>query len=242
MVPEFATKEEIPKGFESDYEEKGGKFVAIDHAAGLKEKNKELLGKITKLSPLEKLLGGRTAEEIQADLDVAAKAREQKAKDEGNFEELKKLQALELKKRDDVITASETEIYDLVARNAAIEAITAAGGKPKKLLSEVLKSVKVVKEGGARVAQVVDAKGNPRIVDGQGTPMTIAQLVETFKADEDYAVDFAASGAAGSGARNDGGGRGGAGAVVIPRNATPQEYRRLKDEAEKRGVPYTVGA
>jgi hypothetical protein len=245
-LPLIAEKlDAIPEAARGAYVEKNGKFVLdaeIEDTAGLKAKNAELIGANKKLAERAKVLGDRTAEEIQADLDLAAQARERKAKDEGNFEELKKLQALELKKRDDALATTEAEIYDLVARNAAIEAITAAGGKVKKLVGEVLKSVRVVKDGNVRVAQVVDAKGNPRIVDGQGTPMTIAQLVETFKADDDYAVDFAASGASGSGARNDGGGGGARGLVLIPKDATPQQYRAMKADAEKRGVPYQVAS
>lgn len=235
----------IPENQRGAYVEKNGKFVLdveIEDTSGLKNKNSELLATNKKLSERAKILGERTPEEIQADFDLAAKAREQKAKDEGNFEELKKLQAIELAKKDDAIKASETEIYDLVARNGAIEAITAAGGKVKKLLEPVLKQVKVVKEGDKRVAKVVDAKGNPRIVDGQGTEMTLAQLVETFKADDDYAVDFAASGASGSGSRNGGGGGGGGAMIIIPKDASPQEYRRLKAEAEKTGRPYQVAS
>jgi galactokinase len=235
----------IPENQRGAYVEKNGKFVLdveIEDTSGLKAKIAEKIAENKKLAERTKLLGERTPEEIQADFDLAAKAREQKAKDEGNFEELKKLQAIELAKKDDAIKATETEIYDLVARNGAIEAITAAGGKVKKLLEPVLKHVRVVKEGDKRVAKVVDAKGNPRIVDGQGTEMTLAQLVETFKNDDDYAVDFAASGASGSGSRNGGGGGGGGGMVIIPKDASPQEYRRLKAEAEKAGRPYQVAS
>lgn len=246
MLPLTVDKlDAIPEAARGAYVEKDGKFVLdapIEDTSGLKAKNAELLGTNKKLADRAKILGDRTPEEIQADFDTAAKAREQKARDEGNFEELKKLQAAELAKRDDTIKATESEIYDLVARNGAIEAITAAGGKVKKLLEPVLKHVRVVKEGSARVAKVVDAKGNPRIVDGQGTEMTLAQLVETFKADDDYAVDFAASGASGTGARNGGGGGGGGATVMIPKDASPQEYRRLKADAEKRGVPYQVAS
>lgn len=235
----------VPEGARGAYVQKDGKFTLdaeIEDVSGLKAKNTDLINRNKSLTDRAKIIGERTPEEVQADFDLAAKAREQKAKDEGNFEELKRLQALELAKKDDALKSRDERIYNLVAKQGATEAIVAAGGKPKKLLGEVLKSIKVVEQGGELVAQVVDAKGNPRIVDGQGTPMTIAQLVETFKADDDYAVDFAPSGANGSGARNEGAAGRGAGVVVIPKDATPQEYRRLKADAEKRGVPYKIAS
>lgn len=235
----------IPESARGAYVEKNGKFhldTEVEDVSGLKMKNTELLTKNRELSARAALLGDRTAEQLQADLELAAKAREDKAKAEGNFEELKKIQATELAKKDEALRARDERIYNLVAKQGATEAIVAAGGKPKKLLGEVLKSIKVVEKDGELVAQVVDAKGNPRIVDGQGTEMTIAQLVETFKADEDYAVDFAASGATGSGARNEAGGGNRGGVVLIPKDASPQEYRRLKAEAEKAGKSYQIAS
>lgn len=234
----------VPEAARGAYVQKDGKFTLdaeIEDTTGLKSKNSELIAKNRTLAARAAIIGERTAEEIQADFDLAAKAREQKAKDEGNYEELKRLQALEIAKKDEALKARDERIYNLVAKQGATEAIVAAGGKPKKLLGEVLKSIKVVEVGGELVAQVVDVKGNPRIVDGQGTPMTIAQLVDTFKADDDYAVDFAASGASGGGARNEGSPANRGGVVIIPKNAEPAEYRRLKADAEKRGVPYKVG-
>lgn len=237
--------DKIPEAARGAYIQKDGKFTLdaeIEDTTGLKAKNAELIGTNKKLAARAAVLGDRTPEEVQADIELAAKAREQKAKDEGNFEELKKLQAAEIAKKDEALKARDARIYDLVAKQGAIEAITAAGGKVKKLLGEVLKSIKVVEQGGELIAQVVDAKGNPRIVDGQGTAMTIAQLVETFKADDDYAVDFAASGASGGGARNESSVANRGAVVMIPKDASPQEYRRLKADAEKRGVEYKVAS
>lgn len=232
------TLDSIPEAARGAYVQKDGKFhldAPIEDVAGLKAKNSELIGKNKTLAERASILGDRTPDEIKADLEYAAKAREQKAKDEGNYEELKRLQAEEIKKRD-------AQIYDLVAQQAADEAIIAAGGKVKKLRSEVLKQVKVEIVNGKPTAVVVDAAGKARIKDGQGTPVTVADVVEALKADDDYAVDFAASGATGSGARNDGGAGGRGGLVIIPKNATPAEYRRMKEDADKRGVGYKVAS
>lgn len=230
----------IPEAARGAFVERDGKFyldATIEDTAGLKAKNAELLTKNRQLSDRAKVLGDRTPEEVQADLDFAKEQREKKARDAGDYESLKKIQADELAKRDKALS----DMYDLVAKQEATTAIATAGGKIKKLLDPVLKHVKVVVQDGKPVAMVVDAKGNPRIVDGQATPMTIDQLVAEFAADDDYAPDFSASGANGSGARNESAiGRGGI--VQIPKDADTQTYRRMKADAEKRGVPYQIAS
>ena len=130
-----------------------------------------------------------------------------------------------------------------MAKREVEAAIVAKGGNPKILLPHILPHVKVTEQDDDFTVLVVDAKGKPRIADGQATPMTIDQLVDAFKTDETFGAAFAASGAAGSGARGGGGGPGGgAGTVLIPKDASPQEYRRLKAEAEKAGRPYAVAS
>jgi predicted oxidoreductase len=242
--------ETIPEAARGAYVEKDGKFVLdaeIEDTSGLKNKNAELIGTNRKLAARAAVLGDRTPEDVQADLVLAAKFKEDKAKAEGNFETLKKemadKSAAALAAKDKELLARDAEVYDLVGKQAAIEAINGAGGKVKKLLDPVMKFVKVVRgDDGKAKAVVVDGKGNARITDGVGTEMTIVQLVEEFKADEDYGNDFVASGASGSGARNEGGSGGRGALVIIPKDATTQEYRRLKDDAEKRGVPYRVAS
>lgn len=226
----------IPEAARGAYTQRDGKFVLdaeFEDVSGLKKKNAELIESNKRLKPFASLIGDRTAEEIQADLELAKSHREKKLKDEGNFDEMKRLHGEEVSKKDALI-------FELVAKNEATAAITAAGGKPKKLLGEVLKSVKVQLVNGQPTAVVVDAAGKPRIKDGQGTAVTVADLVEELKADPDYEPDFAASGASGSGARNN---TAAAGSVVlIPKNASSEDYRRLKADAEKRGVPYKIAS
>jgi hypothetical protein len=247
----YDSADAIPEAIrESAIETKDGKFVAYDPSenaelTGLKAKNAELLTKFKTAQQRASIFGDRTPEEIQADLDLAAKTKTDKARAEGDFEALKK-QLLEQHTNEITKVSTRTKkvegkLYDVLAKREVEAAITAAGGNPKVLLPHVLPFIKVTEQDDDFTAQVVDAKGNPRIADGQATPMTIAQLVDQFKADEVFGIAFAASGAAGSGARNNGGPAGGA-AVVIPKDADTQTYRRMKEDAEKRGVPYTIGA
>lgn len=224
----------------------GDKTYTEADIAGLKAKNAELIGKNKTLAERAKVLGDRTPEEIQADLEFAAKAREEKAKQSGQLDEWKKQVTDQFNTEKTKLTQRtakvEGKLYDVLAKREAEAAITAAGGNPKVLLPHILPFIKVVEADDEFVAQVVDAKGNARIADAQGAPMTIAQLVDTFKADETFGVAFAASGATGGGARNSGGTNGANGVVMIPKNATPQEYRRIKAEAEKAGRPYQVAS
>lgn len=222
------------------------KTYTEDDIAGLKAKNAELIGKNKQLAQRAAVLGERTPEDVQADLEFAAKAREQKAKDEGNFETLKQQLIQQHTTEREKLTGRtkkvESKLYDVLAKREAEAAIVAAGGNPKVLLPHILPFVKVTEQDDDFSAQVVDAKGNPRIADAQGTAMTIAQLVDTFRADDTFGVAFAASGASGSGARNETGQRSGSATVVIPKNASPAEYRRMKEDAVKRGVPYAVAS
>jgi hypothetical protein len=251
-LPVFETQDEIPESFRDAYVEKDGKWVVPESGgkyteadlSGLKTKNEELLGKLRTAGDRLSILGDRTPEQIKADLELAKQARESKARAEGDFESLKKQlveqHTTELNATTGKLQVVEGKLYDVLATREIEAALTEAGGSATLMLPHIKPFVKVVEDGGDFVARVVDAKGEPRIADSKGTPMTIPQLVEVFKADKQYATAFAASDASGGGARNQGGGGGGGGTVLIPKDATPQEYRRLKAEAEKAGRTYAI--
>jgi hypothetical protein len=247
-LPSFNKLDEIPEAFRPAYREEGGKFVPIvEDASGLKSKNADLLTRLTKATERAKILGDRTPEEIQADLEFAKTQREKAAREAGDFETLKGQMAAEHQKALEKVSGRgkklEGKLYKVMAEQEAERAIVAAGGNPKVLLPHILPFIKPFETDDDITVKVVDGKGTVRIADQAGTEMTIAQLVEQFKADEAFGVAFKPSDAAGSGARGGNGGAGAAGAIVlIPKNATPQEYRRLKDDAEKRGVPYRIAS
>lgn len=247
-LPSFDKIDDIPEPFRPAYREEGGKYVPIvEDASGLKNKNADLLTRLTKATERTKLLGDRTAEDIQADLDFAKEQREKAARAAGDYETLKTQMAAEAQKALDKVSGRgkklEGKLYKVLAEQEAERAIVAAGGNPKVLLPHVLPFIRPFETDDDITVKVVDSKGTVRIADQAGTEMTIAQLVEQFKADEAFGVAFKPSDAAGSGARGGNGGAGTAGAtVLIPKDATPQEYRRLKGEAEKKGVPYKIAS
>lgn len=250
LAPQVDSLDAIPENARAAYVEKDGKFILdVDESAftsGLKNKNSELLTKLTAAQKRAALFGDRSDDDIKADLELAQQAREKKAKAEGDFESLKgqlvQENAKALEKANGRTTKFEKKLYDVMARRELETAIVAAGGNPKVLLPHMLPFVKVNESDDDFVAQVVDDKGKVRIADGNGTEMSIAQLVDQFKADETFGIAFAPSGASGGGARNGGGagGKGGGQVVIIPRDADPQTYRRMKEDAEKRGVLYKV--
>jgi hypothetical protein len=113
-------------------------------------------------------------------------------------------------------TALERRLVDA----EATAALASAKGSTKVLLPHIKSHVKVVEEDGEFVVHVVDAKGNQRIGDAKGSPMTIAQLVEEMKADPDFARNFEGSGSSGGGApRSNAGGGGGVKTIAAGDNA-----------------------
>lgn len=236
----------IPEAARGAYAEKDGKFVldaAIEDTSGLKAANAALKREKDALKARAAVLGDRTPEEVQADLEFAAQQREKAARDAGDFESLKTQLVTatnaEKAKLQERIAKVEKKLFDVLGSSVAERAITAKGIKAKVLLPHVLPYIKIVEHDGEYAAQVVDDAGKPRIADGQATPMTIEQLVDEFVANPDFAGIVPASGASGGGARNDGSGRGAAGEVVLTNEQAkdPIAYRAAKARAEKLGIP-----
>ncbi len=239
----------VPEAARGAYVEKNGKFTLdaeIEDVSGLKAKNTELISKNKTLSERAKVIGDRTAEEIQADLDYAAEQRKLDAEKKGRYDDVVKQmadqKAKEVAAANAGTVAAEAKLFDVLAKREADREIEALGIKAKVLEPHVLPYLKVVKNDGEYETIVVDKKGNPRIDPSTGSPMTIKQLVAEVAADPDFDGVVPASGANGSGARNDGTAGRNTGVVIIPKDASPQEYRRLKADAEKRGVSYRVAS
>jgi len=87
----------------------------------------------------------------------------------------------------------------------ATSAIAEAKGIPALLLPHVKSAVKVVEMNGQYTVQVVDGNGNERIMDGKGTPMTIADYVAEMKKSEVYGRAFDGNDAHGSGSQKSAG-------------------------------------
>lgn len=113
-----------------------------------------------------------------------------------------------------VTSQLEAELID--AR--ATKAISDAKGKVGLMLPHVKGRMKMAKDANGRyVVQVLDKSGNPAYSakSGNGDPMPLAELLESFKTDPDFTSAFEASGSSGSGAGGPGAGAGANGVKYI---------------------------
>ncbi|MBF0481702.1 MAG: hypothetical protein HQK81_12350 [Desulfovibrionaceae bacterium] len=125
------------------------------------------------------------------------------AEKKGQFDDLRARLVEKHKAELDAVTGKVTAMQSALEKHlvdaVATAAIAEAKGVPALLLPHVKASVKVVEVNGQYTVQVVDANGNERIMDGKGTPMTIADLVADMKKDEIFGRAFEGSGASGAG-------------------------------------------
>ena len=134
-------------------------------------------------------------------------------------------QALGKYKQD--IDALNEVIAEQMIDSVATQAITAAGGIPvaPKLLKPVIRSATrvVLKDDGKRSVEVVGETGVARVstVKNDGTYMTVSELVDELKANEEFQPLFKGTGASGTGASGSSGGPSGtftAGAKTIKKS------------------------
>lgn len=136
----------------------------------------------------------------------------------------------ETKAKDERIGSLSAALERRLVDAEATAALAAAKGSPKVLLPHIKAHVKVVEENGEFVVQVVDGRGQPRVGDAKGNPMTIGQLVEELKADPDFARNFEGSGSSGGGASRSTAGGGGAVRQITSTNS-PDFLANLADIA-----------
>jgi hypothetical protein len=190
----------------------------------LATKNREILTEAKKAKEAVKRYEGVDPDEYKTLKQQAAEAAQRKALEEGNLESWKQQFVDQFNKEKEPIlnenkslrSAVEQYLVDAQASSALAE----AKGSPKVLLPHIKAHVRVMQEEGQFVARVVDGKGNPRIGDAQGNPMTIKQLVDELKQDPDFARNFEGSGSSGGGApRSNAGGGGGVKTIAAGDNA-----------------------
>jgi len=98
------------------------------------------------------------------------------------------------------VESTQGQLKKVLVENAAVKAITDAGGKVKVLLPHVTSAIQMKKnDTGEYSVSVVDSDGIQRVGDSQGNPMTIPQLVEEYKQNDDFAGAFSSSQQTGTG-------------------------------------------
>ncbi|HET8777972.1 MAG TPA: hypothetical protein VFN76_09965 [Candidatus Limnocylindria bacterium] len=205
--------DDVAEKYRPLYAEKDGKFVldpdvaedtsgikgALDTERKAREAAERRLKAFDGIDPAK-------AKELE---QAAAKAEEERQRAAGNFDALKAQMVEQHGKALDAerqkTTSREKYIHTLVAENVARAALQDVALSVDLVLPHVLGQVRVVEDEstGTWSAQIVDAKGNVRIKDGNGTPMAIADLVAEMRTDDRYKLAFKGSGASGSGAPAD---------------------------------------
>lgn len=151
--------------------------------------------KLGKPEEVEKQLG-----ELRTQLAEAQKGKEGAP----NFEKLRAdLEAGHekvLKEKDAALEGMRASLYKHLVEAEATAAIADAKGSSVLLLPHVQKHVKVIEEGGAFLARVVDSEGDPR-GNGKGGFMTIREFVAELRKDSNFGRAFEASDLSGSGMR-----------------------------------------
>lgn len=210
--------------------------------SGLKSKNTELLGKVKDLNG-RAIPEGMTLDEVNEAITEKRKAAEKRALDEGNFEAAR----LAIKKEADAETAKERaaretaegKYKNTLKKADAINAIVAEKGNATLLLPHVLNNLDVVDQNGEDTVVVVDSVHRKPVLGGDGRPMTVQQFIASLKTKDEYLGAFAAPNVGGSGARGGAGAADGAGNLIVTKTTTHAEYRRIKEDAQKRGVGIT---
>lgn len=95
--------------------------------------------------------------------------------------------------------ALQEQLYSVLVVGDASQALAAAGAKVKLAMPFVQKQVKVVEANGNFTVRVVDNEGDVRISGVTGEPMTIKELIDEMKSNEEYGVLFPSEVPAGAG-------------------------------------------
>jgi hypothetical protein len=249
----FEKKEDAPEWLRSSLLEQDGKFVfeaeLPTETAGLKsalqkeradrEKAEKSLKGFEGVDPEEAKRLKAEAEQLAADKlkskgDWETREKQLKEQLASDLQKRETHFQTELKTRDDKIAKLQESLEKSLIEAQATAAIAAAKGAPELLMPHVMRQVKVVEENGEYVARVMDANGQPRIMNVKGDPFTIPNLVDEMKANEVFGRAFEATGAGGSGASN--GNKGGGNAKTINRQAFDAMSQAERMKISKEGV------
>jgi hypothetical protein len=143
----------------------------------------------TKVEELTAAAKGKQAK----DVDAAVKAAQ---------EAMAKAHAKDLEKATVRNEALQAQLYTRMVSAEATEALAKAGAlNPALVLPFIEKQVKVSEEDGQFTVRVLDDKGTERFSGSTGGHLTIGELVQEMKADEQYAPLFKSEAPRGGGQR-----------------------------------------
>lgn len=177
--------------------------LVSETTAGLKSQQTTLLDEAKKAKAALAAFDGLDAKEFKRLQDAETEAARIKATEEGDWT---KLEQKLIEAHGTEMTTKETRIEKLMGAlqkhlvDAELtKAISAAKGDAALLLPHARAFVQTRETDDGFEVFVADEKGTPLVSDGQGTPMTMAQLVEGKLVDE-YPRAFEGTGSSGGGA------------------------------------------
>lgn len=139
---------------------------------------------------------------------------------EANKREMNKVHSVEVTKLQEETRSLLTQLEDATVNRAISDALAHPDiqGNPALMTNVVRQFVKYeVGADGKRYIKVVGKDGQPRVGNANGDPMTVQQLVQELKQQDEYSGGFkgtGSSGGGGSGGRQDGKSGGGSTRVV----------------------------
>ncbi len=216
--------DDAPEALREHYTEKDGKFVlgvepvggyALEDVTGLKsalgaertqrEKFERDVIRFKDIDPDKARTALAELEELKK-LDPTAEADKiANTKFEGAKAQLLEKHAADLGVRDERIGHLSKTVDVLVREQRATAEIAEAKGSIDLLMPIVLAQTRTVEKDGRFVTEVIDDKGNVRIGDSNGNPMTMKELVAELRASEKFGRAFEGDGHSGSGKEADSG-------------------------------------
>lgn len=200
---------------------------------GLKKSQKELLAEAKKAKEALRSYEGVDAEEFKRLKAAAEEAERKKAAAEGDFKSLEKQliekHQAEIAKEQGRAGKLQSALERRLVQAELTSVIAKHKGDPDLLLPHAAQFVRVRETDEGFEAYVADEKGNPRIADGQGTPMSFDDLVTQVLVQK-YPRAFDGTGSSGGGASKSTGGAGG-GTRVIPAGDNASFIANLADIA-----------
>ncbi len=216
---------ELTEDFQKEYVEKDGMFLLDVESAGgyvlevteglktaLGQERKNLSAANAKLAvfgDLDPTLARDALEKVEEMKDWTPEETVQaqmKARDAQLLEKHRE----SLSGKDKEIQSLMTELERTLIDSAATEAIASHKGSIKLLLPHVRDLTRIIKnEAGRFVARIRGTDGEFRIGDSDGNYMTVPQLVQEMRSDDNFGRAFEGSGSSGSGAGDGGAGGGG---------------------------------
>ena len=207
---EYKTLEEVPKSYESLYEpvEKEGEVIKYAmkpelakalSGSDLKKKVKELQQKLDETTQKNVVSEEdvETPKEVESapkeDTPIKMKIQKDSKSVEADKAVQKQLEALnkKLEQQDQANKTLQNRIKNMKTEEYVTKAIQEKGGSVPLLKSHLLEHIGTEeKEDGSISFFVKDSKGDQRYSDVTSEPLTVSDILEEFKTNEDYKSAF----------------------------------------------------